>query len=482
VFTSPSSLRTDSEQFQESSAISLGRPPSLIPAIGGLISSVMAGGGRNSVPGGPRPTLRRPRSISEPREANFYASIPPAGTAGGIGGFVDPFSSNRRSLDYRSSSMDVNTAAPGSSDPYISLRPDSDGSPFGHGVIYTEPIVPPSPGMPVFSANPSLREVQSFESNLTARPDPMPSAKPCTTSQVLMKKESNLNAASRETTPFSTIVFDILHTFRGAPLPDRLSESSSEPTVKLSSSLSAVPRDDPRFVIWGEVFSNPFEEKTTSHGSHTDLSTSSHSGVSPRRKTSRARSGDVPVIFNSTAPEKLIVAATIERWIAQLTSETESFELVHFFITYRIYISGVDLCHLLICRFHWALEKANSKQDEIIRAQVRVRTYKMIRYWLSHWFKVDFSTNPQLCQVLINWVNTLRKDPVMSKLPDALVSVPLLEAVFHDDSRRIWSVRSKSRSGSANKRPKSEKSLKILQKTCFPGPAPLPRSPSQIPT
>jgi Gdp/GTP exchange factor required for growth at low temperatures len=385
----------------------------------------MAGGGRNSLPSGPRHTLRRPRSISEPRESNFYASAPPTGI---VGGFVDPFSSTRRSLDYRSSSMDGDTIAPGSSDPYIYRRPDTGNSPFGPGVIYTEPAAPASPEMPTFATNPSLREMQSFESNLTAKPDPIPPAKFYATSQMLMKKDSILTAASRETTPFSTIVFDILQTFRGAPLPDRLSESSSEPTVKLSSSSSAVPRDDPRFVIWGEVYSNVFEEQTTSQGSHTDLSISSHSGVSPRRKTSRARSGDVPIIFNSSSPERLIVAATIERWIAQLTSENESFELVHFFITYRIYISGVDLCHLLICRFHWALEKPNSKPDEVIRAQVRARTYKMIRYWLSHWFKVDFSTNPQLCQVLINWVNTLRKDPVMTKLSDALVSGKTLEA------------------------------------------------------
>lgn len=434
VFTRSPSIRTDSEQFQESSGTPSGRPPSLIPAIGGLISSVMAGSGRNSLPSGPRHTLRRPRSISEPKESKFYASIPPTGFVVGVGGFVDPFSSSRRSLDYRSSPMDGDTIAPGSSEPYIHRRPEISNSPFGAGVIYTEPAVPTSPEMPTFSTNPSLREVQSFESNLTAKPDPIPPAKFYATSQLLMKKDSILTVASREATPFSTIVFDILQTFRGAPLPDRLSESSSEPTVKLSSSSSAVPRDDPRFVIWGEVYSNVFEEQTTSHGSHTDLSISSHSGVSPRRKTSRARSGDAPVIFNSSAPEKLIVAATIERWIAQLTSENESFELVHFFITYRIYISGVDLCHLLICRFHWALEKANSKQDEVIRAQVRARTYKMIRYWLSHWFKVDFSTNPQLCQVLINWVNTLRKDPVMSKLSDALVSGKALpESAFHNN-------------------------------------------------
>ena len=384
-----------------------------MPGLGGLFSSVMSSTARNSLPGGPRHGLRRPRSISEPRESNFYASAPITGI---VGGFVDPFSS-RRSLDHRSSSIDE--ASP--SDPYLRRRLEVDNSPFGPGVIYTEPAPPSSPDATAFPNNPSLREMQSFESNMTARPDHVPPVKLYAASQLLMKKDSILRAASREATPYSTLVFDILQTYRGVPLPDRLSESSHEPTIKLSSSTSAVPRDDPRFVIWGEVYSNIFDEQTTSQGSHTDLSTSSHSGISPRRKTSRARSGDVPIIFNSTAPEKLIVAATIERWIAQLTSENESYELVHFFVTYRIYISGVDLCHLLICRFHWALEKPTSKQDEVIRAQVRVRTYKMIRYWLSHWFKVDFSTNPNLCQVLINWVNTLRKDPVMVKLPDALV-------------------------------------------------------------
>lgn len=421
------SIRTENDQFQDTSTTPSGRPPSIIPALGGLFNSVISSTARNSLPGGARHSLRRPRSISEPRESNYYASAP---TSGIIGGFVDPFTTTRRSLDHRPSSMDE----PVQSDPYLSRRLEIDNSPFGPGVIYTEPATPDSPDAALTTAfpNPSLREMQSFESNMTARPDPTPPARSLLSSQVLAKKDSILTPASREATPYSTLVFDILQTYRGVPLPDRLSESSHEPTIKLTSSSSAVPRDDPRFVIWGEVYSSIFDEQTTSHGSHTDLSTSSHSGVSPRRRASRARSGDVPMPFSSGYPEKLIVAATIERWIAQLTSENESFELVHFFITYRIYISGVDLCHLLICRFHWALETPVSKQDEVTRAQVRVRTYKMIRYWLSHWFKVDFQSNPHLCQVLINWVNTLRKDPVMVKLRDALDLVRRIKKLIRE--------------------------------------------------
>jgi hypothetical protein len=53
--------------------------------------------------------------------------------------------------------------------------------------------------------------------------------------------------------------------------------------------------------------------------------------------------------LNGEAPRKVLIAATIERWIAQLTSELNYDELLIFFLTYRTYVSAVDLCHLLIC-------------------------------------------------------------------------------------------------------------------------------------
>ncbi|KAG8830804.1 hypothetical protein FRC17_004224 [Serendipita sp. 399] len=381
------------------------RPNSIIPSLGGLINSVISGTGRNSHPGGTRQTLRRPRSISEPRESNHYGNA-------SIGGFVNPFaSSSRHSFEHQRTSLEDTPDA-------SSVHSHDYDSPFGPGVIYNDPCRAHPPFQVHSSSSHPLREAQSFESSVTAKADNGPSRQ-----QVpIPHKASRLNSASTSTTPYSTLVFDVLQTYHGAPLPDRLSELSSEPTVKLSSSITAVPRDDPRFVIWGEILSDRGDDAPISRDSQTDVTSTSQQAASPRRTRSRARSGDAPSALSTTHQEKLIVAATIERWIAQLTSENESFELVYFFLTYRIYISGVDLCHLLICRFHWALEEPSSKQDETVRAMVRARTYKMIRHWLLMWFKIDFASNSDLCQVLTNWVNTLRKDPALEheRLRDAL--------------------------------------------------------------
>jgi hypothetical protein len=116
---------------------------------------------------------------------------------------------------------------------------------------------------------------------------------------------------------------------------------------------------------------------------------------------------------------KVLIAATIERWIAQLTSDLDYDELLNFFLTYRTYISAVDLCHLLICRFHWAL----SGKDDMVRKIVRVRTFVAIRYWLLTFFVMDFLPNRELRLLLASWLNTLVKDPILKKHQDGLVSL-----------------------------------------------------------
>ena len=63
----------------------------------------------------------------------------------------------------------------------------------------------------------------------------------------------------------------------------------------------------------------------------------------------------------------MLVAATIERWIAQLTSELNYDELLIFFLTYRTYVSAVDLRHVLICRFHWTLGEAAMSHHKMVR-------------------------------------------------------------------------------------------------------------------
>jgi len=338
---------------------------------------------------------------------------------------------------------------------------------------------------------------------------------------------------------YSTKVFDVLQSYRGIPLLDKLSEDTEclETTViRLSArnELNAAPKDDPRFVMWGEVLSGfgPSEEdgasmdvnastggvsrltgsivgaeSVSNHGSmvvqgSTDqklgskkggkrsisltgpgnqqalttatttstttlsamsLTSSTHS-IPPRLKTNGSPPVQLPPSShldrspNSEAPRKVLIAATIERWIAQLTSELNYDELLIFFLTYRTYVSAIDLCHLLICRFHWALESSSSSppsaagsarssyrfssntgtgnghgfgrnltvkdhlsNDDMVKRIVRVRTFIAIRYWLLTFFAIDFVPNRELRVLFGNWLNTLAKDPTLHGKKDIMV-------------------------------------------------------------
>jgi hypothetical protein len=229
---------------------------------------------------------------------------------------------------------------------------------------------------------------------------------------------------------YSTNVFDVLQTYRGLPLLDKLSPESEETTViKMSSADdTAAPRDDPRFVIWGEMQSEQDrDDLSISQGSLAELSSSAHSSNLSKKKGSRtSKAPEIPTLRLSTgeSTQKVLVAATIERWIAQLTSDLNYDELLNFFLTYRTYITAVDLCHLLICRFHWALKQHSSSHDEIVQRIVRVRTFVAIRYWLLTFFTVDFIPNRELRLLVANWLNTLIRDPVLEKHKDGLVSFP----------------------------------------------------------
>jgi GDP/GTP exchange factor required for growth at low temperature len=305
-----------------------------------------------------------------------------------------------------------------------------------------------------------LREMQSFESGLTARADPEPRKadrtklvvgitpveepeppEPATPTPIpahararnTMEIRASPSLETSMHSRYSTGVFDVLQNYRGLPLLDKLSANSNETTViKLSArtEMSAAPKDDPRFVIWGEIHPDDDEgdAMSLSQDSQTDLS--SHSGPS-RRSTkgkSSAVSPDPPKVRVTVGdtPQKALVAATIERWIAQLTSELNYDELLIFFLTYRTYVSAVDLCHLLICRFHWAVEPTGVPHDDMVKKIVRVRTFIAIRYWLLTFFTVDFVPNRELRLLFGNWLNTLSKDPTLDNTKDVLVSAVVL--------------------------------------------------------
>lgn len=280
--------------------------------------------------------------------------------------------------------------------------------------------------------------MQSFESGLTARADYLPRVSRM--SKLSLTGTSNSDEDLRRDTPppsspvppikisepstptavnlaattlpsrYSTALFDVLQTYRGLPSLDKIESSFNETTVRLSlrADEGATPRDDPRFVIWGEVDTERDAYDDTP-SSATDPSSHPNSAA-PRRRRERHHTIanmytmqpfeplQIPAPQRVQPPKeskRMLVAATIERWIAQLTSDLNYDELLIFFLTYRTYVSAVDLGHLLICRFHWALGESTNCRDDAEKVEktariVRVRTFTAIRYWLLTFFDVDF--------------------------------------------------------------------------------------------
>ncbi|KAN0141783.1 hypothetical protein V8E53_000245 [Lactarius tabidus] len=345
-------------------------------------------------------------------------------------------------------------------------------NPFGSGVIFDSPTPVRAPDG--YLHVPPLRVMQSFESGMTARADPplrvaIPSSLPPiaslvtspatdeapslppglvasgdqdTSSLLLVSEDQDVEllpsspilsplpsppkanlpdptfSLTYETmvhTRYSTEVFDVLQTYRGLPVLERLLEDSETAVIKmtLTTDDNAAPRSDPRFVIWGTVTLEPQLDDS---------------------QASRRSSGEFVHLVTNEGPERerVLVAATIERWLAQLTSALDYDELLVFFLTYRSYITALDLCHLLICRFHWALGRSADGGDDMVRRVVRVRTFVAIRYWLLTFFAVDFVPNRELRLILASWLNTLRRDPVLQKHTDALSIVRKLMSVARD--------------------------------------------------
>lgn len=343
--------------------------------------------------------------------------------------------------------------------------------PFGPNVIFTSPspriFIPPH-----LTAPRHLREMQSFESGLTARQvDTKPLdnsspghsegefdrelSRPPSAIRLSVASTSFLSSSSssdsdgdlseqmeepteaegegfRLSSHYSIEVFNVLQTYRGLPLFENLvPESSTVIRLSLANDQSAAPRDDPRFVIWGESLDQDGDDeyRSASRDSLADFSSSNPSSTVSSRKSSRMSRLRSPEPSSSSsrlpAPggQRALLAATIERWIAQLTSEMNYDELLNFFLTYRTYISAVDLCHLLISRFHWALQQPAkpSVQDETVRRIVRVRTFVAIRYWMLTFFTVDFVPNRELRLLISDWLNTLKSDPILNRHVDGLV-------------------------------------------------------------
>ncbi|CAE6340034.1 unnamed protein product [Rhizoctonia solani] len=287
--------------------------------------------------------------------------------------------------------------------PFLQLEPGA--FPFGRGVIYTKPLA---------GAGPEARRSIDRQSEA---PPAIDDAQPMHEIDQVVPPVDTLTDPLSSILKYPTGIFQVLQTYRGLPTLDALLESHDTPTARLSTTTSAVPENDPRFVIFGDL--KPSSDTIIAHN---------------RRKITKPKPS-APTSVSSdrdSSDERTIMAATIERWVAQLTSELNYDALMIFFLTYRTYVSANDLFHLLICRFHWALEPTASAQDETVRRIVRVRSFIVFRFWLATFFQIDFSPNKMLRNEFTNWLNALRKSPMLTAKPDAVIIVQKLKKIVRE--------------------------------------------------
>ncbi|GAA6007575.1 hypothetical protein JCM11491_004212 [Sporobolomyces phaffii] len=239
----------------------------------------------------------------------------------------------------------------------------------------------------------------------------------------------------------------------------------------------AAPGDDPRFVIWGynesavvssvpsaasrrpslahpisppppPLVTNPrrgsIVDSSDPHSSPSTSASASPATTSSRRWSLSARGGGGGAttgsgwvspatsvrdsvgsssgggggtISSSSGANRILMAATVERVVAELTSEISVELLSDFFLTYRHYLAPLDLLHLLVTRFDWAMLPATSSEDDALRRVVRVRTFVVVRYWLLNHFMDDFYPSREVRTRLTEWLNRSAKDPKFRENP-----------------------------------------------------------------
>ncbi|KAL9554204.1 hypothetical protein MBANPS3_002911 [Mucor bainieri] len=107
-----------------------------------------------------------------------------------------------------------------------------------------------------------------------------------------------------------------------------------------------------------------------------------------------------------------ITSATVEKLIEKLTREMDNEFMMDFFLTFRQFLTPIKLCKLLILRFRWAL-----LQEDDERRLIRIRTFVVIRHWLTHYWTYDFTTSRTLRYVLSTFLTQLQSNPVILASP-----------------------------------------------------------------
>ncbi|OAC98497.1 hypothetical protein MUCCIDRAFT_115416 [Mucor lusitanicus CBS 277.49] len=135
-----------------------------------------------------------------------------------------------------------------------------------------------------------------------------------------------------------------------------------------------------------------------------------------KKKVSVDLSNTVAVPDEPPAPlleaDRVIEAATIEKLVEKLTISLDYAFMTDFFLIYRVFMTPLQLCKLLILRFNWSLEKNEAK-----RCIGFIRTFVVMRHWLLNYFLRDFIPSKELRIVLTDFLNAMPYHPLIKQSP-----------------------------------------------------------------
>ncbi|KAI8986000.1 ras guanine nucleotide exchange factor domain-containing protein [Pilobolus umbonatus] len=138
--------------------------------------------------------------------------------------------------------------------------------------------------------------------------------------------------------------------------------------------------------------------------------------------------------------------------------------LMDFFLTFRQFLTPIKLCKLLILRFRWALL---DNTDE--RRLVRIRTFVVIRHWLTHYWAYDFMDSRTLRFMLCTFLSQLRTHSVILASPRDELIIKNLRNVLkrqrkfykNGNTELPWSSKKPSFSSCSNERKDSAIGLQV---------------------
>ncbi|KAI8099513.1 ras guanine nucleotide exchange factor domain-containing protein [Halteromyces radiatus] len=154
---------------------------------------------------------------------------------------------------------------------------------------------------------------------------------------------------------------------------------------KMKQSIQSSTLDSSNNIYWNE---KDYDEKKTTLRARFGRRSSSTKQKHTNETVSTSSS------TTTTMTPKVIEAATVEKLVEKLTVTLDYTFMTDFFLTYRTFLSPIQLCKLLILRFRW-----------------------VIRHWLLNYFVHDFTPSRELREILTVFLNTLPSHPSIKNSP-----------------------------------------------------------------